>query len=187
MIKHTIYTMTFNRFCEMHKRRKISYASRLGFITPKILSARWANDLFNFAREILQGDKGDLLDEYRKRKISNLVNNYLPAMYNALMWTDSSEIKGFYKDYFGKDFENINDLKAIQSEISKLTNQYNSLFSNDDDLPEKEIDFEEILFSIEISLGIPINRKEKLYKFESYYKKALEVIQSTKKQLKKHG
>ena len=170
----------------IHKTNDLSLLS-VGKILPgRALRRRWIG-IVEFFNKMLDTKKEDLTQLCLKQKMSNLINNLLPNLYNGMLTNPTDEMIDWYKEYFGRIPSSKEDLKAIMSEREKQLKMYNMMFPN---IPVKEndspFDFDAFVSGLEITNGMQINRKDKLYTLGSHYKSAVQMNEQRKK-LKSNG
>ena len=114
--------------------------------------------------------------------MSNLINNLLPNLYNGMLTNPTDEMIDWYKDYFGRTPSTKEDLKSIMSEREKQLKTYNLMFPNIKvEENETKFDFDAFVVGLEITNGIPINRKDKLHSLGAHYKAAVQMNEQRKK------
>ena len=121
-------------------------------------------------------DEVDLTKEFIKRKMSNLINNLLPSLFNGLMTNPTDEMIDWYKRYFGRIPKTKEDLQAILQEREKQFSIYNQMFPEitlDDD--KEPFDFDAFVNGLEITNGVQINRKDRLYTIGAHYNSAKQM------------
>ncbi len=137
--------------------------------------------IVDFFNKMLGGEDIDSIQEIRKCKMSNLINNVFPNVFNNLMTDPSDEVIEWYKSYFGRVPSTKEDLQAIPKEREKQLKIYNQLFPEIVEDENKEaFDFDEFVNGLEITNSTPINRKDRLYTLGSHYKSAVQINQLRK-------
>ena len=170
----------------IYKTNDLSLLS-VGKVLPGRLLRRRFKNIVEFFNKMLDTKEEDFTKLLLKQKISNLINNLLPNLYNGMLTNPTNEMIDWYKSYFGRTPSSKEDLKAIMSEREKQLKIYNQLFPN---IPVEEndtsFDFDAFVSGLEITNGMPINRKDKLYTLGSHYKSAVQMNEQRKK-LKSNG
>ena len=172
----------------IHKTNDLSLLSVGKLLPGRALRRRWIS-IVEFFNKMLDTKEEDLTLLILKRKMSNLVNNLLPNLYNGMLTNPTDEMIKWYKDYFGRVPSSKDDLKAIMNERTKQLKMYNLMFPN---IPVKEnendtpFDFDAFISGLEITNGMQINRRDKLYTLGSHYKSAVQMNEQRKK-LKSNG
>ena len=165
----------------VYKTNDLSLLS-VGKILPgRMLRRRW-KVIVEFFNKMLETKEEDLTLLILKQKMSNLINNLLPNLYNGMLTNPTDEMIKWYKDYFGRIPSTKEDLKAIMNERTKQLKMYNMMFPN---IPVKEndtpFDFDAFVSGLEITNGMQINRKDKLYTLGSHYNSAVQMNEQRKK------
>ena len=170
----------------IHKTNNLSLLSVGQLLPRRMLRRKWAI-LVDFFNKMLETKEEDLTLLILKQKMSNLINNLLPNLYNGMLTNPTDEMIKWYKDYFGRVPSSKEDLQAIMNEREKQLKMYNMMFPNikveENDTP---FDFDAFISGLEITNGMQINRKDKLYTISSHYKSAVQMNEQRKK-LKSNG
>ena len=138
--------------------------------------------IVDFFNKMIGEDEVDLTKEFLKRKMSNLINNLLPSLFNGLMTNPTDEMIDWYKKYFGRIPKTKEDLKAILNEREKQFQIYNQMFPEivlDDG--KEPFDFDAFVNGLEITNGVQINRKDRLYTIGAHYKSAVQMNKQQEK------
>ncbi len=180
------YTISIEQFSMIYKTNDLSLLS-VGKILPgRMLRRKWLT-IVEFFNKMLDTKEEDLTLLILKQKMSNLVNNLLPNLYNGMLTNPTDEMIDWYKSYFGRIPKSKEDLKAIISERQKQLKMYNLRFPNikveENDTP---FDFDAFVVGLEITNGIQINRRDKLNTLGAHYKAAVQMNEQRKK-LKSNG
>lgn len=177
------HTISIETFSLIYKTNDLSLLS-VGKILPGRLLRRRFKRIIEYFNEMIAAEKKDLTQIILQRKLSNLVNNVLPNLFNGLMTNPTDEMIDYYKSYFGKDPETKEDLKRITLERDKQLKIYNSLFpeipTNEGDAP---FDFDAFVNGLEITNGTPINRRDRLYTLKSHFDSAVQMNATRKKMI----
>lgn len=169
------YTISIETFSLIYKTGDLSLLS-IGKILPGRLLKRRFIKIVDFFNEMLSQKDEDLTKQFIKRKMSNLINNLLPNLFNGLMTNPVEDMIKWYKSYFGHTPATKEDLKTIMKEREKQLKIYNQMFPK---IPIKEdevpFDFDSFVSGLEITNGIAINRKDKLFTIGSHYNSAVQM------------
>lgn len=170
----------------IHKTNDLSLLSVGKIIPSRALRRRWAV-IVDFFNKMLEIKEEDLTLLILKRKMSNLINNLLPNLYNGMLTNPTDDMIQWHKEYFGRLPSSKEDLKAIMNERAKQLKMYNMMFPNIKvEENETPFDFDAFISGLEITNGMQINRKDKLYTLGSHYKSAVQMNEQRKK-LKSNG
>jgi aldehyde:ferredoxin oxidoreductase len=104
-----------------------------------------------------------------------LKHQKLRAMYDALTVCDAENSRKEFKAMFGKEYESTDDLKLITNLAEQINQKLEALNPKESDKSTKEgISFNKLVTIVELSRGINIDRKIKLYEFYGMYETELE-------------
>ena len=175
------YTISIETFSLIYRTNDLSLLS-VGKLVPGRLLRRRFKKIVEFFNKMLGGKEENLTQQIMKRKLSNIINNLLPNLFNGLMTNPTDEMIDWYKAYFGRIPQTKEDLKGIIKEREKQLKIYNSLYPA---IPVEEnetpFDFDSFVSGLEITNGMPINRKDKLYTIGAHYKSAVQMNEQRKK------
>ncbi len=174
------YTISIERFSMIYKTGKLSLLSVGGILPGYVLKGKFAA-IIKFLNDILGVEKPDMIKEIIKEKMSNLINNFFPNLYNALLLNPTKEMIDLYKSYFGKAPETKEDLQRILKEQEKQIKIFKSLYPDKKIEPDQEFDFDAFINGLELTRGIHINRKDMLYTLGPHYKSAIELNRERQK------
>jgi hypothetical protein len=119
------------------------------------------NALFNSSSDVKKLNTDKLLLRWYTKHLK------LRAMYDALSSCDAVNSRIEFKKIFHKDYEDIEDLKLLTDEATRLNDKMTIVKA-----PESKkggISFVRLVLMIEDSRGKPIDRKIKLYEFKEMY------------------
>lgn len=175
------YTISIETFSMVYKTNDLSLLS-IGKILPGRLLRRRFKKIIDFFNKMLIVKEENITQLILKQKMSNLINNLLPNLFNGLMTNPTDDMIDWYKLYFGRIPETKEDLEGIVKEREKQLKIYNQMFPN---IPVKEndtpFDFDAFVNGLEITNGIPINRKDRLFTLGSHYNSAVQMNEQRKR------
>ena len=178
---YTEYTISIETFSLVYRTNDLSLLS-IGKLLPGRLLRRRFKKIVDFFNKMLSVKEENINQLILKQKMSNLINNLLPNLFNGLMTNPTDEMISWYKSYFGRTPETKEDLQGIVKEREKQLKIYNLMFPN---IPVKEndtpFDFDAFVNGLEITNGVQINRKDRLYTLGSHYNSAVQINEHRKK------
>ena len=167
----TKYDLSLNEVSLMFEKEDISILKAKRYVPGWILTAGYAKFMLQFsemfnAQEVNQLFEGDVM----RLKIVNRFNNVLAGLYHGLMLTDDDRFKAIYKEMFHRDYNGLQDLKVIISEMERLKGKYKELLTPEKKVQEGgKLSFEQVITYVEMVLERAIDREMKLYQFKFQY------------------
>lgn len=169
------YTLSLNEVSRMFETGDYSILKRWRWVPGWLLKRHYEIFLADFAQMYNRETVNQLFeDDIMRLKIVNLATNLLPLLYNGLLFTEQPYFRELYKNRYGHDYNGIEDLTAIITEINKLGHRLKVIQSPVAVVQEKEsMKFEEVIGYVELILERSIDREMKLYQFAYQYRIAV--------------
>lgn len=84
-----------------------------------------------------------------------------------------TKLRKEFKELFGKDFDKVDDLKLIRTEIERYIDKYKAEIKNEEVNYDEEFDFDKLIYFVERMMGVPVDNKMYLYQFNNKLQNAL--------------
>jgi hypothetical protein len=175
MLFHNRHTISIGRLAILMDSQNINLVKRVNIPVFKFMLAKAYNRLMVEIGETL--NKSELHREIEsgilKVKLYNKAFNLYPALIElcSLTWDQSHLDK--IEEITGYKLQKLEDRKILIEEARRLQDKYKELLVEE---KKEGVSFAQVIISVEIVLGMNIDRNIKLYEFEYYMKAASEKI-----------
>jgi len=177
-LTYDIHSMTLSRCSLLLEKEDNNILKKYWFVPNKIAKKAFEKFHLDFSR-LFNKEGLATLNSMQALKIMmyNNIFNLLPSMYYGIILTYDKAMLDKFKELFSKDPITAGDVyDTIQAEIERMSSKYKELFLSDkkeEKDKEKTLNFDNVITTCELVLGISIDRNIKLYQFKPYYEQAL--------------
>lgn len=176
------YDLTLDEVSLMFEKQQTSVLKRFRWL-PDWLT-RFYYD--RFALQFNEQFNGDLINkmldvDIMKLKLVNLLNNFLPTLYQGLMATNEDPdseagiyFRQLYRKRYAREYNGMEDLKMITADMKKLGIKLREIVTDQPKRSGEGMLFEDVIAHVEAILERSIPRDMKLYQFSKQYELALQ-------------
>lgn len=186
---HDKHTMSLNQLSLMFETNDIGLIRRFRWVPVRLCRRPFERFMIEFSELFNRNEVNDLMsDDFLRFRIITMASLSLPTLYRGLVMTDDPRFRAKYRERFGRDYTNLDDLKLILNEIGRLQGKLKEMGTPEKVIEEKgKMSFEEIVTYVELMLEKPIDRTLKLYQFKSQYDAAIRRARAMEKVRAKNG